>query len=233
METPVIIPPLRHYVGEARIIGDWLRGRRSEAGLAARYRGDGRAVMVLPGLFTSDRRTRMLRRLLGAAGYTTHGWGLGHNLPVTSDLLPRLDRRMDQIGAGSEAPVTLVGWSLGGLIARAYAQHAPQRVAGVITLGSPFSGNPRSNRAWRAYELFADHKVDSPPLPFERLVKPPVPTAAIWSASDGIIAAEAARGTPEERDIAIEVSCGHFAMTCAPDALEAILSLLAAPPFRT
>lgn len=232
METPVIIPPLRHYLGEARIVADWMRGRRSEQALAARYRGDGRPVMVLPGLFTSDRRTRMLRRVLSSAGYAAHGWGLGRNLPIRPDLLDRLDRRMDRIGVSAAAPITMVGWSLGGLIARAYAQHAPERVAGVITLGSPFSGNPRSNRAWRAYELFADHSVDSPPIPYDRSRKPPVPTAAIWSPRDGIIAVEAARGDAGESDLDVEVACGHLALTCAPDALEAVLRLLVAPPFR-
>lgn len=232
MERPVTIPPLRHFLGEAFILADWLHGRQCEAALASRYRGDGRPVMVLPGLFTSDRRTRMLRRVLAAAGYAAHGWGLGHNLPVKPELLDRLDRQVAAISTRAAAPVTLVGWSLGGLIARAYAQHRPERVAGVITLGSPFSGDPRSNRAWRVYELFADHKVDSPPIPYDRSAKPPVPTAAVWSARDGIIAAEAARGEADERDLAVEISCGHLAMTCAPDALEAVLSLLAAPPFR-
>lgn len=233
METPVALPPLRHYFGEARFLAHWINGRLREADIAARYRGDGRPVMVLPGLFTSDRRTKMLRRILGTAGYRAHGWGLGHNLPIRADIFDRLGERVSRARDDAGAPVTLIGWSLGGLIARAYAQHAPADVAGVITLGSPFSGNPRSNRAWRMYELFADHKVDNPPIDFDLAPKPPVPTAAIWSPRDGVIAAECARGRDEERDLAVAVTCGHFAMTCAPDALEAILSLLAAPPFRT
>jgi pimeloyl-ACP methyl ester carboxylesterase len=124
--------------------------------------------------------------------------------------------------------VTLIGWSLGGLIARAYASHAPGDVASVITLGSPFSGDPHSNRAWKIYELIADHKVDAPPLAFDRAAKPPVHTTAIWSARDGVIAAEAARGEPHERDAEVEIRCGHFAMSSAPDALEAVLRVLSA-----
>lgn len=197
-----------------------------ESSLAARLPGDGRPVIVLPGLFTSDARTTMLRRVLKRAGYRTYGWGLGRNMPITPDILDRFGARVDAVIAREGAAVTLVGWSMGGLIARAFAHHAPDKVSGVITLGSPFSGDPRHNRAWQLYEMFSDHKVDAPPLPVDRGAKPPVPTTAIWSARDGIIPAHAARGEPHERDREIEITCGHFSMSSAPDALEAVLRAL-------
>jgi dienelactone hydrolase len=225
METRPLTPPLRHYLGESRLLLDWMRGRMVEDRLAAAHPGDGHPVIVLPGLFTTDNRTAMLRRVLNKAGYRAHGWGLGRNMPVRVDVLDRFDAHVQAV---AKEPVTLIGWSLGGLIARAYAQHAPDRVARVITLGSPFSGDPRSNRAWQFYELFADHKVDAPPLPFDLALKPPVATTAIWSARDGIIAAHSARGLPHESDETIEIRCGHLAMSSAPDALEAVLKVLAA-----
>jgi pimeloyl-ACP methyl ester carboxylesterase len=219
-------PPFRHYLGESRIISDWIRGRRAESALAAQYPGDGRAVIVIPGLFTSDARTAMLRRVLKTAGYRTYGWGLGRNMPIKADILDRFSARMDVVQAREGGPVTLVGWSLGGLIARAYGHHAPDRVAEVITLGSPFSNDPRANRAWKIYELVADHSVDAPPIVYDLHKKPPVPTTAIWSARDGIISQESARGLPHESDHRVEIRCGHFAMSCAPDALEAVLRAL-------
>jgi pimeloyl-ACP methyl ester carboxylesterase len=219
-------PPLRHYLGEARIGFDWVRGRLSEEVLAARWPGDGRTVIVLPGLFTNDARTRMLRRVLKRAGYRTYGWGLGRNMPVRADLMARLDERIGALQAREGGKVSLVGWSLGGVIAREYAKHAPERVAQVVTLGAPFSGDPRANRAWRWYEAFSDHPVDAPPFPGNREEKPPVPTTAIWSARDGVIPPAAARGQAGERDADLEIHCGHFAMSCAPDALEAVLKAL-------
>jgi pimeloyl-ACP methyl ester carboxylesterase len=226
LREPVTVPSFRHFLGEARIGIDWLQGRVVETSLAARYPGDGRAVIVLPGLFTSDARTTMLRRVLKKAGYRTYGWGLGRNMPIRADILDRFGTRVSEIQARECGQVTLIGWSLGGLIARAYASHSPDQVASVITLGSPFSGDPHSNRAWKIYELVADHKVESPPLAFDRASKPPVPTTAIWSARDGVISAEAARGLPHERDDEVEINCGHFAMSSAPDALEAVLRVL-------
>ena len=226
----VHVPPLRHYLGEARIAVHWMRGRLAEDRLAAKYPGDGRAVIVIPGLFTSDNRTNMLRRVLKKAGYRTYGWGLGRNMPIRADILDRFDVRVAEVQAREGGQVTLIGWSLGGLIARAYAKHATERIAGVITLGTPFSGHPRSNRAWKIYELVADHTVDNPPVDFDRAAKPPVPTTAIWSSRDGIISVEAARGQAHERDTALEIDCGHFAMSAAPDALEAVLVALRDQP---
>ena len=144
---------------------------------------------------------------------------------MKKDLFEKLDRRLDAID--EVQPVTLVGWSLGGLIAREYAKYAPDRVAAVITMGTPFSGSPRANRAWRVYEFFADHRVDAPPLGSDRAAKPPVPTVAIWSPRDGVIAPAAARGKADERDAEVKINCGHFAMSSAPEALGAVLATLA------
>jgi len=66
------------------------------------------------------------------------------------------------------------------------------------------------NNVWRFYEWIAGHKVDEPPLPHHP-EKPPVPTLAIWSARDGIVAKRAARGLDGERDAEVEVDCGHMA----------------------
>jgi pimeloyl-ACP methyl ester carboxylesterase len=159
--------------------------------------------------------------------YEAHGWELGRNLPSKMDILDQLDARLDTVMGGRKIPISLVGWSLGGLIAREYAKRAPERIAAVITMGSPFSGNPRHNRAWRAYEMAARHKLEASPFAAGLATKPPVPTTAIWSRRDGVIPPRAARGLPHERDTAIEVHCGHLGYICAPDALEAVLRALA------
>ena len=80
----------------------------------------------------------------------------------------------------------------------------------VVTLGSPFSGDPKQNNVWRLYELIARHRVDQPPIP--RITdKPPVPTLALWSRKDGLIAPRSARGLEDERDKAVEMDCTHMA----------------------
>ena len=186
--------------------------------------GDGRDVIVIPGFLASDRTTARLRKSLNLAGYRAHTWGLGRNYGVKERTLALLDARFEQMQL--TGPVTIIGWSLGGLIAREYAKFAPHRVATVITLGSPFSGNPRANNAWRLYELVAGHSVDAPPIDTVLSEKPPVPTVAFWSRRDGVIAPASARGSDGDVDDQIELSCSHMAFVTEPDAIRAIIAVL-------
>ena len=188
--------------------------------------GDERPVMVLPGFLASDQTTSRLRRSLTAACFQASGWGLGRNLGIKADIFERLDDRIDSLRI--DEPLTLVGWSLGGLIAREYAKHAPHRIAKVVTLGSPFSGDLRANNAWRAYEFVARHKIDSPPIEATLGEKPPVPTCAMWSANDGVVAPNSACGLRHESDHQIELDCTHMAFVARPDAIRAIAKAIVA-----
>lgn len=184
--------------------------------------GNGLPVMVLPGYLTADLATIRLRRSLRAAGYRSHGWCLGTNWGARIDLLDRLTERVNRLADRHGRPVALVGWSLGGVFAREVAKLAADAVAVVISLGSPFSGSPRANNAWRIYELLNDHPVDRPPLDVNLPAKPPVPTFALWSRRDGIVAPAAAAGCPGERDAAIEVRCRHLGFARSRAGIEAI-----------
>ena len=182
--------------------------------------GDGRAVMVLPGFLASDITTSRLRKTLIGAGFRAHGWGLGRNAGIKADLFDRLDRRLDMLKL--DQPLTLVGWSLGGLVAREYAKYAPDRVRKVITLGTPFSGDMRANNAWRLYEWVAGYKVDTPPIAAIPNEKPPVETIAFWSRRDGVVAPHSACGEPGEADTNTELHCSHMAFVSDPAAIRAV-----------
>ncbi|MEO6255406.1 MAG: alpha/beta hydrolase [Sphingomicrobium sp.] len=169
---------------------------------------DGAPALVVPGFVASDRTTIALRKALGEGGWRVHGWNMGWNRGATADTIERLGQRLDEVGGGQ--PVLLVGWSLGGVFARELARAFPGQVRAVVTLGSPFSGDPKQNNVWRLYEWVAGHKVDQPPI--ARITdKPPVPHLAIWSRRDGIVAARAARGLDHERDHEVEFRCTHMA----------------------
>ena len=168
-----------------------------------------------------------LRRALADAGWRVHGWEMGLNLGVRADTVARLSKRLDEIG--HHQPILVVGWSLGGLFARELARAVPDRVRAVVTLGSPFSGDPKQNNVWRLYQLIAGHKVDQTPIP--RITdKPPVPQLALWSRKDGLIAPRAARGLEHERDKAVELDCTHMAFgvssRAAQDAVREIETFL-------
>jgi alpha-beta hydrolase superfamily lysophospholipase len=187
-------------------------------------KGAGRPVMVIPGFMASDRTTARLRKSLNQAGFACHGWGMGRNLGIQPDIFEQMDQRLSEIDA--TAPITLIGWSLGGLIAREYAKYAPDRVAKVITLGAPFSSGPRANNGWRLYEMVAGHKVDAPPLNVSLQSKPSVQTIAIWSSRDGMVAPCAARGLPGESDAQFEENCTHMGLIADPRIIRRIAKII-------
>jgi len=191
-EAAWLIPRLVRGFGEVEVVGP----------------EDGPPAYVIPGFIASDKTCNALRRALGGAGWRTYPWDLGLNLGATADTLRHLRQRLEVIHDGR--PVLLVGWSLGGVYAREIAREVPHMVRAVVTLGSPFSGDPHMNNVWRLYEWIAGHPVDDPPVEHSA-EKPPVPCLAIWSRRDGIIAPRAARGLQSERDEAVELKCNHMA----------------------
>lgn len=215
-------PSFQHLLGNAAMPFDLARTKAQAKALAGAIRGDGRKLLLIPGLLASEHRMEALRLVLNAAGYEAYGWGMGRNFGPRVDSLEQIDRRVDEIRRRSGSPVTLIGWSLGGLFAREYAKFAPEKVGGVVTMGSPFSGDPRANHAWRLYQLVSGFPVDQPPFACTREEKPPVPTVALWSRRDGVILPECARGRAGERDRAIEVDCTHMGFAVAPEGILAV-----------
>ncbi|MGQ0558613.1 MAG: esterase/lipase family protein [Sphingosinicella sp.] len=194
-------------------------GRLGERGPAA-----GEKAMIIPGFLADDRTTLGLQRGLAEAGYRVTGWGLGLNRGVRADTVERIVERLERFAGGGK--VMLIGWSLGGLFAREAAKACPQLVSRVVTMGSPFSGDRRGNNVWQLYEWVAGHPVDRPPIETAIEEKPPVPTLALWSRRDGIVAVACARGEPHESDRQVELDCGHMAFALSNRAYPQIISAI-------
>lgn len=183
-------------------------------------------VMLLPGFGAHPKRMKPMADALSAAGHHVHQWGLGLNLGPNERNFSYLMRRVAVIARENWHPVALVGWSLGGLFAREIARREPHLVAKVITMGTPFSGDPRANNAWKAYQLVTGHSVDSPPIDCDFSEKPAVPTIALWSPRDGIIQPRAAAGWPHERDRAVAIRCSHLDFSSSPKVVAEVLRQL-------
>lgn len=206
-----------------------LRLAREWRSMAEGARGRGEPVMVLPGLFNSDRSNVALRRHLTRMGYRVEGWGLGRNLGqrAIGGNGERLFARIETMAQRHGAPVALVGISLGGLMARIAAQRMPERVSRVVTISSPFSGPPDATRVWRAYQAVSGARIDDPAVRAwieEAARPPPVPTTAIWSARDGLVGGPICRG---EDCHAVEVRSSHIWVQFDPDVLRAVIKALA------
>lgn len=198
---------------------------------ATTARGDGHPVLVLPGLVTSDRSTVALRNFLKSRGYAAYGWKLGRNFGPLPGIERGMMDRVNELYETHGRKVSLIGWSLGGIYARQLAKMMPDKVRQVITLGSPFAGNPRATNAWRLYEYTSGHKVDDREEHMGGAISAPtpVPTTAIYSRTDGIC--HWRNCLEQESPIAenIEVEGSHCGLGHHPAAIYAIADRLAQP----
>jgi pimeloyl-ACP methyl ester carboxylesterase len=225
-DQPRTPPPLR-LLGEARVLWELPRLLVSVPRLARAPRGNGEHVLVLPGYGASDASTRVLRDYLRLLGYRPHPWGLGRNTGSVGRLLPRVIERLERI-AGRDGPVFLVGWSLGGYLAREAARDRPKLVRHVVTLGSPVVGGPKytavaSRYRRQGFDLDAiEAKVEA------RYARPlRVPVTAIYSKTDGVVDWRACidRRSPDVRHV--EVSSTHLGLGFSPDVYAIIAASLA------
>ena len=229
------LAPVRHRASpDDQAPSDWSRWRevawhipRLLAGLGPlgpRGPEDGPPALVIPGFLATDRTTMDLRRALARAGWRAHPWLMGVNTGAKTNTMILLESRLQAIYEEKKQPILLVGWSLGGMFARELASRVPEMVRAVVTLGSPFSGDLKTNTNVREfYEKIAGHDVNRPP--FTRIGgKPPVPTLALWSRKDGIVAPAAARGLPQEVDKAVEIDTHHMGFAVYRPALSRVVS---------
>ena len=220
-------PPLWHMALEARAPVELWASVLALPFLRQVPKGDGQPVLVFPGLLAGDSSTLLLRAYLKRLGYQPFGWKQGINAGPRHGVLAGCRERIEEIYAGHGRKVSLIGWSLGGVYAREMAKLMPASVRQVITLGSPFAGNPQATHAWRLFEYFSGHSASDPNL-MERLrAAPPVPTTSIYSKTDGVVAWQCSVQTPAKQSENIAVNASHFGLGMNPLALFALADRLA------
>lgn len=186
-------PSLVHMFGEGRSILELGMTGMFMPFLLSAPKGDNHPVMVLPGFLASDISTKPIRTFLEFKGYQSFGWGLGRNLGTEivggkNVLSDALLNRVIELSLKHGKKVSLVGWSLGGILAREIARLLPDHVRQVITLGSPFNGPGGSMpMVAKLFDMINGDIVNvNPQVMLNMLTPPPVPTSALYSRTDGV-----------------------------------------------
>ncbi len=193
-------------------------------------KGDGHAVKVLPGFMATNNSTIPMRNLLRDLGYDAHGWDSGRNVRIDNALIQRLEDQLHRLNDESGKKVSLIGWSLGGVLARELAKLHPERVRLVISLGSPISDDRNHTNAARLFEFFNGKEPE--PMQggqFQGLDQaPPVPTTSILTKTDGVVhwrgSVQKPSKSPAEN---IEVYASHCGLGVNPSVMIAIADRLA------
>ena len=225
-------PGLPLYLSEpGRAVADYGLYLAARPLMPSLPRGDGHPVLVLPGLLADDVSTRALRAVLRRLGYDVHGWGLGRNIGPTAACVTGMRDMVSHLADKHGKPVSLVGWSLGGIFARDLARRTPDSVRQVVTLGSPFRlARHSQSRATKVFDRYSHLHVEHRTLPLESETTPlPVPATSIYSHYDGIVHWQTCLDTPGERRENIAVMASHLGLGHHPAAIWAIADRLAQP----
>jgi pimeloyl-ACP methyl ester carboxylesterase len=229
MEAPRA-PTAWRLLGESRALLELPRLVGSLPGLLARPRGEGRAVRVLPGFGAGDASTAVLRTYLGRIGHRAAGWGLGTNDGDVPALIPRVVELARRAADEAGHPVRLVGWSLGGVLAREAAREAPEAVARVVTLGSPVVGGPKYTAAgaWYARQGYDLDAIEAE-VEARNAVPIRVPVTAVYSRSDAVVAWQACidRVSPDVEHV--EVRSTHLGLGLSAEVFGIVADRLAVP----
>ena len=194
-------------------------------------RGDGHPVLVLPGFLASDTSTIPLRNLLIELGYDAVGWDLGRNIQITSTRVKAMGACLTGLHQRTGRKVTIIGWSLGGLLARELAKLHPNAVRQVISLGSPLSADRGISKVRRLFEAlngtipeaqrngqFLD--IASPP---------PVPSTSVYTKGDGVVHWRGSIQPEGSQRENVEVRASHIGLGVNPSVMWLIANRLAQP----
>ena len=220
---PIAPPGRLDALRELRLPVDVLRWAPSWLAMKSRRAAQPRTVLLLPGFGAGPRSMRVMESFVRRRGHRARDWGLDQN----SGDARQLRARLQPVVAGSIAahgePVVLVGWSLGGYIAREYAREHPAEVRKVITLGSPVIGGPRYTATAGWYRAQGHDLEEIERTIAGRYANPlEVPVTAIYSKRDGVVAWQACidRWSPRVRHV--EVSETHVGLGFAPRVLSIV-----------
>jgi pimeloyl-ACP methyl ester carboxylesterase len=203
--------------------------------------GRGVGVVVVPGFGGVDSNLAVMRRWLAHRGYRPIGARLGMNLGCTTDLVARLERRVEAHALATGGPVVLMGHSRGGWLSRLVAVRRPDLVRGLVMLGSPVL-DPLDARGLATFVVRVLLRLSAFGVPglLERdclhgpcrddaaeglAAELRMPAVALYSRDDGVVGWESCRDPGAEW---VEVRSSHTGMGTDPELYTALVPRLAA-----
>lgn len=205
--------------------------------------GDRHPVLVLSGYGGADGSTAILRYFLKQIGYCPFALNLGRNLESSAERIKSVDDatrfrnnmtdavvdRIESIHEQTGQPVSLLGWSMGGLYALDASHRVPTKTRQVITLGTPF-GDPRGTSLFNLMRRFSGSTVPIDNQDFSGWLSKAhssgVPTRVIYSSKDGIVGVDVAKLPAGEQLEQTQVNSSHIGFTVNPGVLQVVADAL-------
>lgn len=192
-------------------------------------KGDGRPVLLVPGYLAGAISMRPLGAFLTHLGYKVFYPEMGRNMGKVNTDMHKLGNRAESICTELDGhKVTLIGWSLGGVITRETARLFPEAVREVITLGTPIIGGPKFTSIGKQYVAANNIDVDAFELDVHHRNSIGFKQAitSIYSKTDGVVGWQASVDIYNKHANNIEVSSSHLGLGVNPQVWKIIAETL-------
>lgn len=198
-------------------------------------------VLLVPGFMAGDGTLKAMSIFLRHQGFRTYKAQIHVNAGCTRLAADKLERRIEAIATKRNRKVTVVGHSLGGMLARGLASRRPDLVEGIVSMGSPVLAPGAIHRvlAWDAQMLAKLTRVgfrglmssdcfggECARLSWEEsqmVLGPDLAFTAIYSKRDGIVDWRACLDPAAEQ---VEVRTSHIGMAVDPIVMDHVLGAL-------
>ena len=189
-------------------------------------------AVLYPGLATPAASLTLLHLALKSKGVVCHEWEQGFNTGITPDVERKaMDHLVRLMRANPTAYWHLIGWSLGGLLARELAKklNVPElRCTSVITMGTPINDFPNDERVLTIYRFLNKELPDNDVFFAKNIyTSPPCRSLSIYSQKDAIAPWKTCIQSPLHKGHPVafnhEVEPGHLAMINHPTTWKALV----------
>lgn len=227
LSRPTGPPGQRRLLGEIGIAIQPARLVLRTPRLLRAPKGDGRITVLMPGWRSPEAAMAPIGAYLRRLGHDTRHWGLGVNHGDVEETRNRLIEIVEDLAAQQGRPVNLVGWSLGGIVAREVARSRPEIVHRVVTYGSPVLGGPTHTVGAASVGTAECARIAALQENLDATNPIRVPVTAIFTRNDGAVDWRACIDRSSLDVTMVEVASTHVGLGIDPDVWVTIARALA------
>lgn len=200
-------------VGEWKSIFQLGRLALNYSALTKDRKEDDRPIILFPGFLSTESSMLPMKHFLKRLGYNSEYWGLGIN---KGHIERYRDLMVQKIVEENKKDVVLIGWSVGGVIAREVARTIPDSINSVFTFGAPIKG-PQYTIGYDIYPPEEIDRLSNLRLELDKTHPIKIPMTILFSKKDKVVSWPSCLDEVSPNARHFQVSSTHLSMVLDPD----------------
>lgn len=181
--------------------------------LVKQQQGKKQRIILFPGFRSTEASIYPIKHFLTRIGYAPEYWGLGLN---SGDVEECRDSMIEKLMKENKAgKVDLVGWSLGGVIAREVARSIPEKINSLFIFGAPIKG-PKYTVGAEIYDAAETQRITTLLEALENSKPIKVPTSILFSKNDKLVSWPSCIDSVSNNVRHYEIFSTHLSMAIDP-----------------